>query len=139
VSAPALLDRHVRIPVIISGCFLCFGTGKVFAKPGVLIDCPNGCAKPQDAPAEQHAPHGAYGCPGCPCAPVDCESGACCCPCCCIHNYPLPAVASLAPAGTEVPMPNNPFRNPPRAVVYALAVILPFLAAAVLIISGVIR
>lgn len=42
---------------------------------------------------------GAFGCPGCACTPVACESGDCHCPCCCIHNYPLPAFTAVLRGG----------------------------------------
>lgn len=95
MSAAALLDPRVRVLVTVRGCDICFGTGRYFAKPGELKDCPNGCRKPSAALVKQVSPLAAFGCPGCPCTPVACESGACQCPCCCIHNYPLPAVAHV--------------------------------------------
>lgn len=61
--------------------------------PGRVVRPARGRLLPLVAPAVGAV--AAFGCPGCPCSPVDCESGACTCRCCCIDNYPLPAVAGL--------------------------------------------
>lgn len=84
---------YPRALVIIRGCEICYGTGRYFAKPGEMKDCPKGCKRPQTETAEQSTPQSAYGCPGCRCAPVTCELTGCGCLCCCPGSYPLPAEA----------------------------------------------
>lgn len=39
----AVLERVARPVIVADSCDICFGRGKIFGKPGELIDCPNGC------------------------------------------------------------------------------------------------
>lgn len=77
----ATLSRPV-VPVVLASCDVCFGTGRIYAKPGVLVPCPNGCAPGFSM---------AGGCLSCGCSPSACSAG-CGCGCgCCPYPHPLPA------------------------------------------------
>lgn len=93
-------DRpHVHVRTITgASCDICFGTGKIWAKPGVLVDCPNGCPSfTMTATAERpyQDPQLVGGCLACMCSAAACAAG-CGCTCCCSYE---PAVATAFSGG----------------------------------------
>jgi hypothetical protein len=109
-------SRTVQIPVIIQGCDTCFGVGKVWRVPGVLVPCPNGCTPIEDKAIEltvrthaltallEHAIKMVGGCLSCGCNAAACGSGCDCgCSACCDYPYPLPAVAVTIVTWTSCP------------------------------------
>lgn len=96
MSRPA----STRIPAVLSDCFLCFGTGKVFVKPGVYAPCPNGCTGYILAAAALWVPaapvRSGY-CAGCGCASAWCAGGCGCgCGACGCSYCPTTAVTGGA-------------------------------------------
>lgn len=82
----AVLARVAR-PTAVDSCDKCFGRGKVFAKPGELVPCPNGCPPAfSGALVSSPAPvrlDPVAACPGCSCSLNTCVRGGCGHSCCC--------------------------------------------------------
>jgi len=95
LSRPALVARplgHVpTITCVDDNCDTCFGTGEIFAKPGVYKPCPACCGgftAAAVAPVLSAGPVGSIGCLECM---HDCGGIGCGCTCCCSYE---PAVAA---------------------------------------------
>lgn len=89
LDRPSLVLVSLPRPVHGASCDVCFGTGQIFAKPGVLVPCPNGC--PGGFTAAALAPSAGSVCSvGCLECMHDCGGVGCGCTCCCSY---LPAVA----------------------------------------------
>lgn len=80
----AVLERIARPVIVGDSCDVCFGRGQIFAKPGVLVPCPNGCGG-FTAVVVRLAPvvFPVGPCPGCPCSLSACTQGGCGHACCC--------------------------------------------------------
>lgn len=89
LSLAPVAPLHAHVPTITGvddNCDTCFGTGEIYAKPGVFRPCPSCCGFTQAAVAVAAGSVLAVGCLECM---HDCGGTGCGCTCCCSY---LPAV-----------------------------------------------